>query len=405
MKLTRRLGFLMMIGILASCTACGSETTPVPVEESIQEETDNSVSSSEETPVSESEENSDTQELKLDHTYVTQFGTVNAVSYPCFLFDYPGNWTVVNEEVSEYSERVVLENATGITVTFWHFGEMRDLTGATRSINDVDVTKVGDASFIPGYIQATDYSDLGKFMVAKLKTTCETDMLSGESMDMEDGPVRYALLPESEIGIQYESIIVGLPTFSFWYGGHISLIADSPSGKFSEQEEKEVIAIISSFRDEDGGEKDTSVVPESVGVTGSHSAASIEELWSMLKGEWVFEEYVYGEKKTKYADHTLTFRYVDNLPCLSREYHGENTQDVNTFFYDIASISEFSYDLYNYKRGSYGGEGDNWSDDVRLVWYNFDLSNISNGKLILTYHIALDNGFVDNHRFTYSKVD
>ena len=92
----------MMIGILASCTACGSETTPVPVEESIQEETDNSVSSSEETPVSESEENSDTQELKLDHTYVTQFGTVNAVSYPCFLFDYPGNWTVVNEECHRY---------------------------------------------------------------------------------------------------------------------------------------------------------------------------------------------------------------------------------------------------------------------------------------------------------------
>ena len=31
MKLTRRLGFLMLAGILASCTACGSETTPVPV--------------------------------------------------------------------------------------------------------------------------------------------------------------------------------------------------------------------------------------------------------------------------------------------------------------------------------------------------------------------------------------
>ena len=101
MKLTRKLGFLMLAGILASCTACGSETTPVPVKESIQEETDNSVSSSEETPVSESEENSDTQELKLDHTYVTQFGTENAVSYPCFLFDYPGNWTVTNEETKE----------------------------------------------------------------------------------------------------------------------------------------------------------------------------------------------------------------------------------------------------------------------------------------------------------------
>ena len=41
MKLTRRLGFLMLAGILASCTACGSETPPVPVEESTQEETDN----------------------------------------------------------------------------------------------------------------------------------------------------------------------------------------------------------------------------------------------------------------------------------------------------------------------------------------------------------------------------
>lgn len=38
MKLTRRLCFLMMIGILASCTACGSETPPVPVEESTQKQ-------------------------------------------------------------------------------------------------------------------------------------------------------------------------------------------------------------------------------------------------------------------------------------------------------------------------------------------------------------------------------
>ena len=108
MKLTRRLGFLMLIGILANCTAWGAETPPVPVEESIQEETDSIVSSSEETPVWESEENSDTQELKLDHTYVTQFGTVNAVSYPCFLFDYPENWTLTKEEVSQTDETVVI---------------------------------------------------------------------------------------------------------------------------------------------------------------------------------------------------------------------------------------------------------------------------------------------------------
>lgn len=43
-------------------------------------------------------------------------------------------------------------------------------------------------------------------------------------------------------------LIAGLPTFSFWYSGHISLIASSESGKFSDKEEKEVVSILSSFR-------------------------------------------------------------------------------------------------------------------------------------------------------------
>ena len=407
--------FLILVLLTVLLVGCGGKNTHEKQEQEISGETNQPIETTETINATDDIENvahtSDIitpkeSSVELKHTYITRFGEENLVTYPAFSFGYPDGWTVASEEVSTSSEKVVLTNSTGINVTYWNFGETRDLTGATRDIRGVDVTRVADASFIPDYAQATDYSDLGKFMVAKLKTTSECDMLSdGESIDIDNGPVRYALLPESEVGEQYESIIAGLPTFSFWYAGHISFIADSPNGEFTEQEEKEVIAIIASFREGYGGEEDTSVAPESFGVTGSYTAASIEELWSMLKGEWVFKEYVYGEKKTKYADHTLTFRYVDNLPCLSREYHGENAQTANTFFYDIASISGFDYDLYNYKRGSYGGEGDNWSDDVRLVWYNFDLSNISNGELILTYHIAFDNGFVDNHRFTYSKAD
>ena len=140
MKLTRRLCFLMMIGILASCTACGSETPPVPVEESTQEETDNIVSSSKETPVLESEENSDTQELKLDHTYVTQFGTVNAVSYPCFLFDYPENWTITKEEVSQTDETVVLTNERGSTITYTYIGGVAE--GQLGSGSATDMTRI-----------------------------------------------------------------------------------------------------------------------------------------------------------------------------------------------------------------------------------------------------------------------
>lgn len=410
--------FLILVLLTVLLAGCGGKNTHEKQEQEISGETNQTIETTETTETINATDDIENvahtpdiitpkeSGVELKHTYITRFGEVNLVTYPAFSFGYPDGWTVASEEVSTSSEKVVLTNSTGINVTYWNFGETRDLTGATRDIRGVDVTRVADASFIPDYTQATDYSDLGKFMVARLKTTSECDMLSdGESIDIENGPVRYALLPESEVGEQYESIIAGLPTFSFWYAGHISFIADSPNGEFTEQEEKEVIAIIASFREGYGGEEDISVAPESFGVTGSHTAASIEELWSMLKGEWVFEEYVYGEKKTKYADHTLTFRYVDNLPCLSREYHGENAQTANTFFYEIASISEFDYDLYHYKRGSYGGEGANWSDDVRLVWYNFDLSNISNGELILTYHIALDNGFVDKHRFTYSKAD
>ena len=141
----------MLIGILANCTACGSETTPVPVEESTQEETDSIVSSSEETPVLESEENSDTQELKLDHTYVTQFGTVNTVSYPCFLFDYPENWTVTKEEVSQTDETVVLTNERGSTITYTYIGGVAEGqlgSGSATDMTRIEFSAVADSQFI-----------------------------------------------------------------------------------------------------------------------------------------------------------------------------------------------------------------------------------------------------------------
>lgn len=410
--------FLILVLLTVLLAGCVGKNTHEKQEQEISGETNQTIETTETINATDDIENAayapdiitpKESGVELKHIYITRFGEVNLVTYPAFSFGYPDGWTVASEEVSTSSEKVVLTNSTGINVTYWNFGETRDLTGATRDIRGVDVTRVADASFTPDYVQATDYSDLGKFMVARLKTTSECDMLSDdESVDIENGPVRYALLPESEVGEQYESIIVGLPTFSFWYAGHISFIADSPNGEFTEQEEKEVIAIIASFREGYGGEEDTSVAPESSkssDLTGLHTAASIDELWSMLKGEWKFEEYTYRGEKTKYVSDTIKFEYVDNKPYMSRDAHKNGITLRGDFFYELDSIDEFHYDVYTYKRGSYGGEGANWSDDVRLVWYNFDLSNISNGELILTYHIALDNGFVDNHRFTYSKAD
>lgn len=192
----------------------------------------------------------DETKVDLSHTYTTRFGEMNQITAPVFTFGYPSGWKIESEEVTSISEEVVLSNDTGVTITYWNFNGMRELTGPTRDMNEVDIERVADASFLPGYVQATDYSDLGKFVVARIEVTGQYDMLgNGDFTAVDHGSIRYALLPESQVGEQQECIIPGLPTFSFWYAGHISMIARTSNENFTEQEINEVIAILSSFKD------------------------------------------------------------------------------------------------------------------------------------------------------------
>lgn len=235
--------FLLLTVLLSCLSGCGS---PAASREPIDSETI-SVSESEK-PIS--TESADMAEVVLNSTYTTRFGEINQVTTPTFSFDYPDRWTVTNEEVTSVSELVELKNESGVTVTYWNFGGMRDLTGPTRGINRINITRVTDADFSPSYVQDTDYSDLGAFVVAKVEIIGEYDLLGGGEYSVaEDGSVRYALLPEGQMGEQDEIIMTGLPSLSFWYAGHISLIAWTPNQNFTEQETEEVIAILASFRD------------------------------------------------------------------------------------------------------------------------------------------------------------
>lgn len=344
----------------------------------------------------------------LNHTYTTRYEEVNFVTYPSFSFDYPDGWTITSEKVTPSSEEVILTNESGATITYWYFGEMRELRGAIRNINSVDVTKVADADFIPGYVQATDYSNLGKFMVARLQITEECDLLGdGESVKVEDGEVRYALLPETEAGEQEECGIPGLPTFSFWYGGHISLIANASKGEFTEQEEKEVISILASFRDNGVTDEAISDNPDiSADYDDSDIAVTFEELWAKLKGTWFCEAILYpnqsgGFTEWRFTEHTLKFGFTSNMPCMSTIYDQLIRDEI---FYELSPIDAFHYDAYTYKRGSYETEGNTWGDEVRLVWYSFDLSNISEGELLFTRNVAFDNGFIDEYLGKY-RID
>lgn len=387
---------VIALGSLGGCSNTGKKTNEQSEQVSNSQQTGGAISSS----------IVDGAKVDLTHTYITRFGEVNQITYPDFSFAYPDGWEITSEEVTQTSEEVILTNDTGVTVTYWNFSGMRDLTGPTRDMNRVDVTKVASASFIPGYVQATDYSDLGTFIVGKLKTVGQYDMLGGgEYQETADGGVRYALLPESEVGEQEECIIVGLPTFSFWYGSHISLIANSPSGEFTKQEEKEVVAILSSFRDNSVSSESTDVSSTS---TDTNTAATIDELWDILTGTWVFVEVDFDgytetvEDKPSY-EHTMELRYTDGQPCMSRYTQVENHSYPDLIYYDFAAVDEKHYNVYLYKRGSYGDDYGNWSEDVKLVWYNFDLSNLEDGKLVIKYYISWDNGYLDERTYVYSR--
>ncbi len=329
----------------------------------------------------------------LSHTYTTRFSEVNQITAPTFAFDYPEGWVIESETVEPTSEEVVLSNQNGVTITYWNFGAMRELTGPTREINDVTVTAVADAGFVPGVIQATDYSDLGDFMVARLETTGQYDAASGQEVEvLENGSVRYALLPKDQVGETQECIIPLLPTFSFWYGGHISLIARTTNADFTEQEVQEVVAILASFRDT----AETASLTE--GPQASAGALqSLDDLWDKLAGEWVLSDFSYRGKSTSFNAHTLVFQYQKGTPLLHRDYEGEQPLNADDVIYGFEAVNAAHYKLYVYQRGSYGNDDGHWTDEVAAAWWDVDISSLADGELTLTWTIDWEDEPLDNY--------
>lgn len=192
----------------------------------------------------------DVGELKLDQTYTTQFGAINEITYPSFSFKYPNKWEITKEEVMATSEWVTLSNDRGVTVDFINNHEKNINGGSATIYTLIEVSKIADSSFVPGYVQATNYSNLGDFMVAELKTTGKMNSVTDlDFIPVEDGAVSYAVLPESMAGEQIVNSAYYMD-LAFWYSGNIMFVAFAPDGQFTPQEKTEVIAILSSFKTE-----------------------------------------------------------------------------------------------------------------------------------------------------------
>lgn len=191
------------------------------------------------------------EKLVLNNTYQTRFGDVNMITFPEFAFDFPAVWNV-EEEVTPTGETVTISNERGAKVTYSHLvgvpvGE--DATGGSSVfMMRVEASKIEDSNFVPSYVQATDYSDLGKFVVAKLTVTGELDMKTDSDFRDVNGSVSYAVIPESLLGVDEAVRNPYSVEYGFKYGDGISFVAEAPEDGFTKEEEKCVIEILKSFR-------------------------------------------------------------------------------------------------------------------------------------------------------------
>lgn len=171
------------------------------------------------------------------NTYITEYGDNK------FAFDYPDSWGIEvdkSENLSSiFKENVTLKNNQDVMVQYREQVDDSLLGGQGHAVSvNIEVTEVADSA-IEG------------FMVGKVQIISGMDMLTGEEYAIEDGAVSYAVVPESYAGI-HESVGIYLDDeLSFQY--HLSRYifrADSADGQFTEEEEKEIIGILSSFRTE-----------------------------------------------------------------------------------------------------------------------------------------------------------
>lgn len=197
------------------------------------------------------------------HTYHTKYGEVNQVNAPVFSFDYPDNWKIIKEEVNGNStafgelvgEVVEIENERGIKISFIDFAAMLSSLGGRGHYYAEYKAEKKTGAVLTWHDYETNYEM--DYVVAKLTFTGE--MITDVDSDIQPADresVSYALMPEEDID-KYGSSLAAVGALigyydmiSFEYPGSYVFCAESPDGQFTEDEENEVIAILSSLRAE-----------------------------------------------------------------------------------------------------------------------------------------------------------
>ena len=186
----------------------------------------------------------------LNNTYSTKYNNANMEWTPIYSFDYPDNWSVVSETYERVNdicptldtfaqEVVVLANERGVTVSFIRIDKnIFSLGGQGAIFVEYTALEVEDNTFFVDTVVAKIQPANGGFTGTEIYDSIDDDNMS------------YALIPRWDdnlfaFGITglYEMIDIGID-----YDTAYNFFAESPDGRFTEKEEKEVIAILASFR-------------------------------------------------------------------------------------------------------------------------------------------------------------
>lgn len=209
--------------------------------------------------------------IPLGNTYYTRYKELTETDGPAFCFDYPDGWEITWDEVVKdhetyFDESVELTNGNGARITYTQYNTPPGTIGsgsAFRSIVEYEVEKVGKSRF-----SLSNESDSAELIVARIKELGGSYTSNdGESVSFDGGGVYYALLLNDKEGLQTTDLPGFYDMCSFYYpeadsfqieaeatDGNSSwtaytFIAEGDLTNLTEEEEKEVIAILSSFRE------------------------------------------------------------------------------------------------------------------------------------------------------------
>lgn len=194
-------------------------------------------------------EKSDSKFKKASTNYVkytTQFAKKNLITVPEFEFVYPSDWEITKEVVA-INDGPVLEQVelTKDNLKVTYMSSSGRLGGYGRNWITAEAEEVAKSSFIPKWVQGSDYSSLGEFVVAKIHETGYM-RLDTDTDFQEIDKYYYAVIPKSylgEMGYAHRWDEVG-----FKYGLMYLFLAESDTGAFTSEEEKEIFKILSSFK-------------------------------------------------------------------------------------------------------------------------------------------------------------